>query len=322
MNTELHQSRNIEQLIEGIATSDGAGVKLTRVLTGKLQRRLDPFLMLDAFGSDDPDDYIAGFPDHPHRGFETVTYMLAGCMRHKDSAGHEGLLQNGGVQWMTAGRGVIHSEIPEQIEGVMEGFQLWINLPAKNKMNEPWYKDYTSDAIPEYVTKDNVTVRLIAGSSNGIAGVVARPDTEPLFLDVHLPAGATFSTGVPKTHNAFIYVYRGAVEIGGTIVATRRMGILSNTGDGVTMTAADGRAEVSTPDDKTLHARPLSPTLSRSAGEGANESQRESHVNDTRLILIAGHPLNEPIVQYGPFVMNTQEEIHQALDDFRNGRFA
>jgi redox-sensitive bicupin YhaK (pirin superfamily) len=282
--TTLHQSRTIDHLVEGVATSDGAGVSLTRVLTGKLQRRLDPFLMLDAFGSDDPDDYIAGFPDHPHRGFETVTYMLAGRMRHRDSAGHEGLLGDGGVQWMIAGRGVIHSEIPEQEDGVMEGFQLWLNLPAKNKMAEPWYQDFASAAIPEYVTADGVTVRVIAGSSNGVAGVVSREVTEPLYLDIHVPAGASFATAIPATHNAFIYVYRGAVEVGGVQVDARRMGILSNTAgaDGVTLTAK----------------------------------------KDARLILIAGKPLNEPIVQYGPFVMNTQEEIHRALDDFRSGRFA
>ena len=280
----LHQSRTIDHLITGVATSDGAGVSLTRVLTGKLQRRLDPFLMLDAFGSDDPDDYIAGFPDHPHRGFETVTYMLAGRMRHRDSAGHEGLLGDGGVQWMIAGRGVIHSEIPEQKDGVMEGFQLWLNLPSKNKMAEPWYQDYASEAIPEYVTADGVTVRVIAGSSNGVDGVVTREITEPLYLDIHVPAGVSFATALPATHNAFIYVYRGAVEVGGTQVDAQRMGILSNTAgaDGVALTAKQ----------------------------------------DARLILIAGKPHNEPIVQYGPFVMNTQEEIHQALDDFRSGRFA
>ena len=278
------QSRGIERTVEGIATSDGAGVKLTRVLTGKLQHRLDPFLMLDAFGSDDPDDYIAGFPDHPHRGFETVTYMLSGRMRHKDSAGHEGLLENGGVQWMTAGRGVIHSEIPEQEDGVMEGFQLWLNLPAQRKMSEPWYRDFASESIPEYVTPENVTVRVIAGTSNGITGAVTRDGTEPLYLDVHLPAGAEFSTALPPTHNAFIYVYRGAVNIGGKAVASRRMGILDNApeADGVTLTAPEG----------------------------------------ARLILVAGKPLHEPIVQYGPFVMNTQQEIHQALADFGSGHFA
>ncbi len=280
----LHQSRSIERLVEGIATSDGAGVSLTRVLTGKLQRRLDPFLMLDAFGSDDPDDYIAGFPDHPHRGFETITYMLSGLMRHRDSAGHEGLLGNGGVQWMVAGRGVIHSEIPEQKDGVMEGFQLWLNLPAKNKMAEPWYKDIPSASIPEYVTDEKVTVRVIAGNSNGVAGAVTREVTEPLYLDIHLPAGSTFSTALPSTHNAFIYVYRGAVNVDDTRVESQRMGILSNTpgADGVTFTTTGG----------------------------------------ARLILVAGKPLNEPIAQYGPFVMNTQEEIHQALDDFRSGHLA
>jgi redox-sensitive bicupin YhaK (pirin superfamily) len=281
--TTLHQSRGIERIIEGVATSDGAGVKLTRVLTGKLQHRLNPFLMLDAFGSDNPDDYIAGFPDHPHRGFETITYMLSGRMRHRDNAGHEGLLEQGGVQWMTAGRGIIHSEIPEQKDGVMEGFQLWLNLPAKRKMAEPWYRDISSQEIPEYVTAENATVRVIAGMSNGVTGVVTREETEPMYLDIHVPAGASFSTALPATHNAFIYVYRGTVKVGDTPVESHRMGILSNTpqADGVALTATD----------------------------------------DTRLILIAGRPLNEPIVQYGPFVMNTQEEINQAMDDFRNGRF-
>lgn len=282
--TTLRQSRSIERLVEGVETSDGAGVKLTRVLTGKLQRRLDPFLMLDAFGSDNPDDYIAGFPDHPHRGFETVTYMLSGRMRHRDSAGHEGLLGDGGVQWMTAGRGVIHSEIPEQKDGVMEGFQLWLNLPAQRKMIEPWYRDFSSESIPEYVTAESVTVRVIAGISNGVAGAVQRQDTEPLYLDVHLPAGASFSTALPNTHNAFIYVYRGAVKVGDTQVESRRMGILSNTpeADGLTVMATE----------------------------------------NARLILVAGKPLNQPIVQYGPFVMNTQEEIRQALNDFGAGRLA
>lgn len=288
MNTvtpgSIHQTRTVERLIQGVATSDGAGVSLTRVLTGKLQRRLDPYLMLDAFGSDDPDDYIAGFPDHPHRGFETITYMLAGRMRHRDSAGHEGLLGDGGVQWMTAGSGVIHSEIPEQEDGVMEGFQLWLNLPAKNKMAKPWYKDFASADIPEYVTAEGVTVRVIAGASNGVSGAVSREVTEPIYLDIHLPAGASFSTAIPATHNAFIYTYRGSTTVGDTEVRAQLMGVLSNiqTADGVTVSAAE----------------------------------------PTRLILVAGKPLNEPIVQYGPFVMNTQEEIHQALDDFRSGRLA
>ena len=279
-----HKSREIERIVEGVATSDGAGVKLTRVLTGKLQKRLDPFLMLDAFSSDNPDDYIAGFPDHPHRGFETVTYILSGRMRHRDSAGNEGLLESGGVQWMTAGRGVIHSEIPEQKDGVMEGFQLWLNLPSHHKMVDPWYRDFPSAEIPEYVTQQGVTVRVIAGTSNGVAGAVTREITEPLFLNIHVPGGAEFSTMLPDTYNAFIYVYRGAVTVYDVQVASRRMGILSN---------ASGVENV------TIAAK-----------------------QDARLILIAGKPLNEPIVQYGPFVMNTQQEIHQALDDFGSGRFA
>jgi len=280
----LMQSRKVERVVEGIATSDGAGVSLTRVLTGKLQRRLDPFLMLDAFGSDNPDDYIAGFPDHPHRGFETITYMLAGRMRHRDSAGHEGLLENGGMQWMIAGRGAIHSEIPQQEDGLMEGFQLWLNLPARNKMAAPWYKDFPSAEIPEYTTEVGVTVRVIAGASNGVAGAMTREITEPLYLDIHIPAGARFETAIPDSHNAFIYVYRGKIKVGDAQVETRRMGILGNTtdADGVMLTATE----------------------------------------DARLILVAGKPLNEPIVQYGPFVMNTQEEIHQALEDYRSGHFA
>jgi len=287
MNTDTvvkQNTRGIERIVEGVATSDGAGVKLTRVLSGRLQKRLDPFLMLDAFGSDDPDDYIAGFPDHPHRGFETVTYMLAGRMRHRDSAGHEGLLENGGVQWMTAGRGVIHSEIPEQEDGVMEGFQLWLNLPAQRKMIAPWYRDIPSEVIPEYVTPEGVKVRVIAGISNGVTGAVTREVTEPVYLDIHMPAGTMFATALPTTHNGFIYVYRGEVTVDGVQVTSRRMGILNNPPEagGVTLTAG----------------------------------------KEARLILIAGKPLNEPIVQYGPFVMNSQQEIHQALSDYNNGHFA
>jgi len=277
-------SRTVEQVVQGVQASDGGGVTLTRVLTGKLQRRLDPFLMLDAFGSDDPNDYHAGFPDHPHRGFETITYLLHGRMRHRDSAGHEGRLLSGGVQWMVAGRGVIHSEIPEQEDGLMEGFQLWLNLPAHNKMAAPWYRDFAAHEIPAYTTAEGGNVRVIAGESNGVAGAMTREVTEPLYLDIHLPAGKGFSTAIPATHNAFIYVYRGAVQVGDTRIGSQRMGILANT------PGADGLVLVGT--------------------------------EDARLILVAGKPLKEPIVQYGPFVMNTQEEIHQALDDYRNGRFA
>ncbi len=278
------QARTVEQLIVGQATTDGDGVKLTRVLTQGLQQRLDPYLMLDAFGADDPQDYIGGFPDHPHRGFETITYMLTGRMRHHDSAGNSGLLQNGGVQWMTAGRGVIHSELPEQEEGRMEGFQLWLNLAAKDKMSAPWYKDIQSAAIPELTTPDGATVRVIAGSSHGVAGAMQREVTEPLYLDLHLADGAVFSQELAAEMNAFVYVYRGEVQIGEQTVPQQRMAILRNdaASDGVTLRA-----------------------------KGAS-----------RALLIAGRPLREPIVQYGPFVMNTQAEILQAINDYRSGKLA
>lgn len=278
----IRRSRTVESLVVGKATSDGAGVKLTRVLTQGLQHRLDPFLMLDAFGSDKADDYIAGFPDHPHRGFETVTYMIAGRMRHRDSAGHEGLLENGGVQWMTAGCGVIHSELPEQQAGVMEGFQLWLNLPARDKMCVPWYRDFAAGDLPRFVTDAGAEVTVIAGESYGVAGAVTREATEPLYLDIHLPAGSRFAQMLPAGHNAFLYVYRGEVDVAGSAVPVQRMAILSNDAeaDGVVIASA-----------------------------------RES-----RVLLIAGRPLNEPVVQYGPFVMNSEQEIYQTLADYREGR--
>ncbi|MFZ6751334.1 pirin family protein [Undibacterium sp. Ren11W] len=276
------QPRAVEQLVLGHATSDGDGVKLTRVLTQGLQTRLDPYLMLDAFGTDDPQDYIGGFPDHPHRGFETITYMLTGRMRHHDSAGNSGLLQNGGVQWMTAGRGVIHSELPEQEDGRMEGFQLWLNLPAKDKMSAPWYRDIQNEALPEFVTDAGVSVRVIAGNSHGVAGAMQRETTQPLYLDLHLPDGAEFSQTMASSINAFVYVYRGALQIADTVVPQQRMAIFRNDAgsDGVTFRA-----------------------------NGAS-----------RVLLIAGQPLREPIVQYGPFVMNTQAEIMAAINDYRAGK--
>ena len=278
------KSRILEHIVTGIETSDGAGVNLTRVLTQNLQRRLDPFLMLDNFRSDDPDDYIAGFPPHPHRGFETVTFMIAGRMRHRDSTGREGLLENGSVQWMTAGRGIIHSEMPEQEDGLMEGFQLWLNLPAKNKMMPAWYRDIPKEEIPQYVTGKGVSVRVISGTSNGVAGAITREDTEPIFIDIDLPAGSDFSTQIPAKHNAFICVYRGEITIAGQTLGERRMGIFANTpdSDGVTITA-------SVP---------------------------------AKAILISGRPLGEPIMQHGPFVMNTQQELYQAVRDYQEGRLA
>ena len=275
------KNRQVERLVKGRATSDGAGVKLTRVLTQDLQPRLDPFLMLDAFKNENPQDYIGGFPDHPHRGFETVTYMLAGRMRHHDSAGNSGLLGPGGAQWMTAGSGLIHSELPEQEEGLMEGFQLWLNLPSHQKMSAPHYKDIPSESIPEFVQPDGTKVRVIAGSSHGVDGAMARPDTEPLYLDVHLAAGGSFEQDLPATHNAFLYVYSGSASVSGSVVPERTMAILSNGSDLVAVSA--------------------------------NEP--------TRFILVAGKPLQEPIAQYGPFVMNTQDEIEQTLRDYRDGFF-
>ena len=276
--------RSVERLVQGQATSDGAGVKLVRVLTQDLQRRLDPFLMLDAFGTDNPGDYIGGFPDHPHRGFETVTYMLQGRMRHRDSVGNVGLLVPGSVQWMTAGRGVIHSEMPEQADGAMEGFQLWLNLPAKVKMREPWYRDIGTEEVPQW-QGDGVLARVIAGRTHGVEGAVQREVTEPLYLDLHLAPCARFEQPLDAALNAFTYVYRGELSVGDTLVRRQRMAILANT------PGSDG-------------------TVLVAGVEGA------------RAILIAGRPLKEPIAQYGPFVMNTQQEIFQAVQDFQAGRLA
>ena len=286
MNTfvQLNHPRSVEHFVSGRATSDGAGVKLTRLLTDQWQQRLDPFLMLDAFGSDQADDYIAGFPDHPHRGFETITYMIAGRMRHRDSAGNEGLLQNGGVQWMTAGRGVIHSELPEQEEGRMEGFQLWLNLPGKDKMCPPWYRDFQADDVPAFETPDGVRVSVIAGASHGVAGGVQRETTEVLYLVLHWQRDAVFEQPLPATHNAFVVAYEGEVRLDGKALPLKHMAVLANT---------------PTSDGVRLHGQ---------AG--------------ARAILVAGKPLREPIVQYGPFVMNSQAEIIAAINDYRSGRLA
>ncbi len=284
----LQRSRTVERVVRGHATSDGDGVKLTRVLTQSLQQRLDPFLMLDAFGSDAASDYIGGFPSHPHRGFETVTIMLEGRMRHRDSVGNIGLLEPGSVQWMTAGRGIIHSEMPEQAEGRMAGFQLWVNLAAKDKLCAPAYRDVPPADVPIVRLEGGVRVRVIAGVASGVTGAVTRPTTEPLVLDVVLPAGQSFAATLPAGHNAFAYVYGGGtVAIGDaevTPVGTEQMAILRN----------DARA-----DGVSFRA-----------------------VSDARVLLVAGAPLGEPIVQHGPFVMNTAAEIHQAVADFRSGALA
>jgi len=286
--TPVQHSRRVERIVRGQPTSDGDGVKLTRVLTQPLQKRLDPFLMLDAFGSDAASDYIGGFPSHPHRGFETVTIMLEGRMRHQDSVGNVGLLEPGSVQWMTAGRGIIHSEMPEQEEGRMAGFQLWVNLAAKDKMTAPAYRDVAPADVPALTLPNGVTVRVIAGTALGVQGAVTRPTTEPLVLDIALPAGQTFDAALPAGHNAFVYVYGGgSVDVGAEAVArveSERMAILANdaSADGVRLTAVEA----------------------------------------ARVLLVAGAPLNEPIAQYGPFVMNTTAQIHEAVADFQRGALA
>lgn len=282
--------RTLNQIIPSVATSDGAGVKLRRSIGAQPGLRLDPFLMLDEFGTENPDDYIAGFPPHPHRGFETVTYMLDGHMRHEDHLGNVGELKAGGVQWMTAGRGVIHSEMPQQDRGRMRGFQLWINLPAREKMKPAAYRDIPADRIPVATLASGGRVKVIAGRApvegREIAGPVnAEPGamaTDPLYLDVELPASAAFATRVSAGHNAFVYVYEGSAGIDGRTLPGFAAGVLSD-GDSVEVRA--GR-------------------------------------NGARFVLIAGKPLREPVVQYGPFVMNTRAEIEQAIDDYRNGRLA
>jgi hypothetical protein len=287
------RSRAVERVVRGQPASDGDGVKLTRVLAQPLQRRLDPFLMLDAFGSDSASDYVGGFPDHPHRGFETVTIMLEGRMRHRDSVGNVGLLEPGSVQWMTAGRGIIHSEMPEQEEGRMAGFQLWVNLAAVDKMAAPAYRDIAPAAVPVYTDAASVRVRVIAGTSHGTAGAVTRPKTEPIVLDLTIPPGSAFDAEIPAGHNAFAYVFGAtAVTVGdgdaATLVEPDRMALLANDGD------ADG-------------VRFAVPAAASDAG---------------RVLVVAGRPLGEPIAQYGPFVMNTTAELQQAFQDFQRGALA
>jgi redox-sensitive bicupin YhaK (pirin superfamily) len=275
-----NETRRVVAVIRGIPTSDGAGVKLTRVIGQRALPDLDPFLMLDEFGSEKGADYIGGFPDHPHRGFETVTYMLDGRMRHGDNKGHSGLLVPGSVQWMTAGRGLVHSEMPEQEDGLMRGFQLWINLPAKDKMCAPRYQEYAPDKIPVAQPAPGVAVKVIAGEVAGIKGPIGGIATDPTYLDIALEKGAAFSHRLPKEHNAFAYVFEGAAMIGIKEMEKSQLAVLSQ-GEVFTVTADEQPA---------------------------------------RLILVAGKPLREPVVKYGPFVMNTPEEIHQAVADYQAGR--
>lgn len=271
--------RSLSQIISATATSDGAGVALRRSIGTSALKHLDPFLMLDHFGSEHPDDYLAGFPDHPHRGFITLTYMLDGHMEHRDSMGNQGDLKAGGVQWMKAASGVIHSEMPKQSQGRMRGFQLWINLPARDKMSDPAYQEYTADAIP-VVDASGVQVRILAGEHADRRGIIEDPVTELLYLDIGLSADTCFERPLCASHNAFLYVYEGEIDLAGHTLTTHQVAVLGD-GDAVSL----------------------------SAGQPA-----------ARFILVAGRPLGEPIVQQGPFVMNTREEILQAFDDYRSGR--
>ena len=286
MSTTTTQSHaRIARKLRGRPASDGAGVKLTRVIGSPELDMLDPFLLLDEFGTDRAEDYLAGFPDHPHRGFETVTYMLDGRMRHRDNHGNEGLLVPGSVQWMTAGRGLVHSEMPEQQEGRMRGFQLWVNLPKANKMDAPKYQEFAPADIPHVHPAPGVEVKVIAGDVDGTRGPIAQPATQPVYLDIALAPSTTWSYALPEGHSAFAYVFEGSGEIGAgedaRLVASQELAVLGG-GDVFTMT---------------------------------------SGANGARLILVAGRPLREPVARYGPFVMNTKEEIMQAFVDFQSGKF-
>ena len=278
----------LQAVIESVAASDGAGVKLRRSLGSRPNLRFDPFLMLDEFFSDDPNDYLAGFPDHPHRGFETVTYMLEGRMRHEDVFGNRGDLGPGDVQWMTAGRGIIHSEMPQQAEGRMRGFQLWINLPAREKMKPAAWRDVPSRTIPAVALEGGGELRVIAGRFEHAGAVTAGPigglSTDPQYYDLRLSPGTTVDLPTPPGHNAFLYVYEGAASVGEDArpLPFRAAGLL-------------------TPGDAVRIA----------AGEAG-----------VKLLLLAGRPIGEPVVQYGPFVMNSVAEIEQAIRDYQAGRLA
>jgi len=276
--------RAVDRVIESVPATDGAGVKLRRSLGRSPRLRVDPFLMLDAFSSDDPSDYAAGFPSHPHRGFETVTYMLDGHMRHEDHLGNRGDLGPGGVQWMTAGRGIIHSEMPLQLEGRMRGFQLWLNLPAREKMKPAHYRDIAADEIPVVALPDGGRVKVIAGAvaigGRTVTGAVSGASTDPLYLDVELPSGARFVQAIANDHDGFVYPYEGRVRVGERTLVPHNAGVLSR-GDRVEVAAEGGPA---------------------------------------RFLLLAARPIGEPIAQYGPFVMNTDEELAQAVQDYREGK--
>lgn len=277
-------TRELRQIVNGDQVSDGAGVQLKRIIGSPQLNMLDPFLMFDAFGSDRPQEYLAGFPPHPHRGFETVTYMLAGKMRHEDSAGNQGVIETGGVQWMTAGRGIIHSEMPEQEDGLLAGFQLWVNLPAAEKMNEPRYQERSAAEIPVETLENGTRIKVVAGQTDkGTEGVIDNPYVNPLYLHVALPADTRFEQHVPDGDNSFIYVIKGQLLIG----------------------------------DKQ---RPLKAGQLGVLEQG--QSVRLSAEGSSEFLLVSGQPLKEPVARGGPFVMNTREQVEQAFADYREGRFA
>lgn len=274
--------RNIIKTTRGVPATDGAGVKLTRIIASPELDMVDPLLLLDCFESDKPDDYIAGFPPHAHRGFETVTYMLAGRMRHKDNAGNEGVIEPGGVQWMSAARGIVHSEMPEQDKGLLKGFQLWINLPASHKMTAPAYQEFGPGDIPVETTEAGGAVRVITGTTDkGMAGPVINTLTEPLYLDVTLMPGETFSQKIPQTHNAVIFAIDGELDIGMAELCPGQLGLF---GDG-------------------------------------SKTEFTARQTGARVLLIAGKRLDEPVARGGPFVMNTRQEVLDAFADLRAGRF-
>ncbi|WP_095497328.1 pirin family protein [Paraferrimonas haliotis] len=282
----INALREVTEIHSGIATSDGDGVKLTRIIGTTKLDMLDPFLLLDCFESDDAADYIGGFPTHPHRGFETVTYLLNGKMRHKDSAGHEGVVEPGGVQWMTAGKGVLHSEMPEQDNGLLKGYQLWVNLPKSAKMIEPSYQEYPPEITPLETRADGSVVRVIAGKTDlGTQGPIVNPYTKPTFMDVSLAKHQEFEQRLPLQHNAFLYVIDGEALVydhtGKTTAVSAKQVALLSPGERLLVSATD----------------------------------------NARFLLLAGQPLNEPVERAGPFVMNTRQELLQAYHDFQSGHF-
>ena len=281
------QPREVIRIVEPETVTDGAGVRLQRSIASRALDYLDPFLLLDHFGSDNPDDDIAGFPMHPHRGIETVTYMLAGAVKHRDSLGNAGSIEAGDVQWMTAGGGILHEEMPERREGEMAGFQLWVNLPAKLKMTAPRYREFASGHIPQLEREDGTKIRVIAGCVDGIEGAITGIAADPTYLDVSLPAGGSFVQPVEKGHTVFAYLFQGE-------------GLFGLDSDGTGDTVGQSTLVV--------------------FGDG-NYVNIKAIEQPVRFLLVSGKPLCEPIVRYGPFVMNTMEEIEQALVDLRNGTF-